>query len=133
MCACPVLRPRRDRVHQAIAAPRRGLRSVNNDGSRDYSLSRLNSTAFALAVYASQAGCPGTTQDSLPAAGQALPGGVRYPQGSNERFPRYNLFLLSQDRSYAVAWQGVQRSGEVAAHGLADDRALASYQLTPVV
>ena len=31
-------------------------------------------------------GHPATTQDSLPAAGQALPGGVGYPQGSIERF-----------------------------------------------
>src|SRR3954452_16409047 len=35
-------------------------------------------------------GYPGATQDSLPAAGQALPGGVGYPQGSCERFLRYN-------------------------------------------
>ena len=27
------------------------------------------------------------TQDSLPAAGQALPDGIGYPLGSNERFP----------------------------------------------
>jgi hypothetical protein len=32
-------------------------------------------------------GCPPTTPDSLPAAGQALPGGIGYPQGSDERFP----------------------------------------------
>src|SRR3954463_15564455 len=33
------------------------------------------------------AGYPNTTQDSLPAAGQALPDGAGYPRGSNERFP----------------------------------------------
>src|SRR3954452_18320833 len=33
------------------------------------------------------AGYPGTTQDSLPAAGQALPDGAGYPQGPIERFP----------------------------------------------
>ena len=27
-------------------------------------------------------GCPSTTQDSLPAAGPALPDGIGYPQGS---------------------------------------------------
>jgi len=32
-------------------------------------------------------GRPSTTQDSLPAAGHALPGGIGYPQGSDERFP----------------------------------------------
>src|SRR5215210_2357515 len=45
-------------------------------GSRD-DLSRLNRTAWALAVYASQWESPPPTQDSLPAAGQALPGGIR--------------------------------------------------------
>ena len=40
-------------------------------------------------------GCPHRTQDSLPAAGQALPGGIGCPQGSNERFPN-SLFPLSQ-------------------------------------
>jgi len=31
---------------------------------------------------------PLTTPDSLPGAGQALPGGLGYPQGSDERFPK---------------------------------------------
>jgi len=39
-------------------------------------LSTLNSMAFGLAVYASQGRLPDTTQDSLPAAGQALLDGV---------------------------------------------------------
>jgi hypothetical protein len=56
-----------------------------NEGSRD-DLSRLNYTAFDLAVYASQGRSPAPTQDSLPAAGPALPDGIGYPQGSNERF-----------------------------------------------
>jgi len=58
-------------------------------------LSRLNSTALALAVYASQWSLLAPTQDSLPAAGQALPGGIGYPQGSDERFQTVFL-LLSQ-------------------------------------
>ena len=41
-------------------------------------------------------GRPSTTQDSLPAAGQALPGGISYPQGSDERFLSSSLVLLSQ-------------------------------------
>jgi hypothetical protein len=40
-------------------------------------------------------GRPTTTQDSLLAAGPALPGGIGYPQGSGERFPSSRLFLLS--------------------------------------
>jgi hypothetical protein len=39
-------------------------------------LSTLHSMAFGLTVYASQCGLPRPTQDSLPAAGQALPGGL---------------------------------------------------------
>ena len=39
-------------------------------------LSTLNSMAFGLAVYASQCGLPRPTQNSLPAAGQALPDGL---------------------------------------------------------
>ena len=31
-------------------------------------------------------GHPPTAQDSLPAAGPALPDGIGYPQGFNERF-----------------------------------------------
>ena len=39
-----------------------------------------------------------TTQDSLPAVGQTLPGGTGYPQGPNERFPHVSPhdILLSQ-------------------------------------
>jgi hypothetical protein len=38
------------------------------------------------------------TQDSFSGAGQALPDGIGYPQGSDERFPScfLHLFLLSQ-------------------------------------
>ncbi len=46
----------------------------------------------------SSAGYPVTTQDSLPAAGQALPDGLGYPHGPNERFQIYVMLivLLSQ-------------------------------------
>jgi hypothetical protein len=47
--------------HRTAKAPAKGL-------------STLNSMAFGLAVYASQCKLPRPTQDSLPAAGQALPG-----------------------------------------------------------
>jgi hypothetical protein len=54
VCLCPVLRPRRDRTHQALMVCRRGPRAVHAEGSPRVVLSRLNSTALALAVYASQ-------------------------------------------------------------------------------
>jgi len=50
---------------------------VNNGGSREQKISGLDRTALGLAVYASQWRSPATTQDSLPAAGQALPDGIR--------------------------------------------------------
>src|SRR4051812_16182558 len=42
-----------------------------------------------------RAGCPDSTQDSLPVAGQALPDGIGYPQGSYESFPRCNRYISS--------------------------------------
>lgn len=65
---------------------RRGPRYVHNEGSREYSfrgsITRLRHWLSTLR----SAGYPYTTQDSLPAAGQALPDGLDYPQGSIERF-----------------------------------------------
>ena len=40
------------------------------------------------------AGYPAPTQDSLPAAGQALPDGLFHPQGSDERFQSCFLHLI---------------------------------------
>jgi len=60
-----------------------------------FQLSRLNRTASGLAVYASSGVLPRKTQNSLPAAGQALPDGLGYPQGCYERFLML-LILLSR-------------------------------------
>ena len=60
--------------------------SDNNEGSPRGMISGLNRTAFDRAVYASPWRLPATAQDSLPAAGPALPDGIGYPQGFNERF-----------------------------------------------
>jgi len=49
---------------------------VHGEDSGRLSFSGLNHTAFDLAVYASQDRSPGPTQDSLLAAGPALPGGI---------------------------------------------------------
>ena len=66
--------------------PRHGPRSVHGRGSRSYSfrgsITRLRHWLSTLR----SAGCPYTTQDSLPAVGQTLPDGLGYPQGSDERF-----------------------------------------------
>jgi len=85
MRACPALRPRRDLRTQPDQCVGAAFRYFKNVGSRDR-ITRLNHTACSLPVYASQYRSPGTTQHSVPAAGQALPDGIGYPQGSNERF-----------------------------------------------
>jgi hypothetical protein len=70
--------------------------------TRGCAISGLNSTASALAVYASWYGLRRRcTQDSLPAAGQALLGGIVYPQGSYERFQRCNRYIHPPFPSFA--------------------------------
>ena len=94
-CPCPVLRPRRDRVRQAIAAPRRGLRSVNNDGSRDmnhFGAQSHGSLTRCLRFAARVTPAPRKTRFRLLA--RLCRAGIGYPQGSNERFPRYDRFLV---------------------------------------
>lgn len=60
-------------------------------------ISRLNHTAFAIAVYASRPWSPMVMQDSLPTAGQALSGWIGYQQGHYERFQLFRVrVLLSQ-------------------------------------
>jgi len=90
MCLRPALRPRRDRRYRDKATLRQvgtAPRTAYGEGSPREVISGLHHTALALAVYASQCGFRRPTQDSLLAAGQALPDGIGYPQGSNERFP----------------------------------------------
>lgn len=90
------LRPRQDHwrltIRDAAARPpwrkRRGLLHCRFRGS----IPRLWCSLSTLRP----GGLPPRTQDSLPAAGQALPGGLD-PQGSNERFQSVlHLILLSQ-------------------------------------
>src|SRR6202789_2075408 len=75
-----------------------------DEGSRQLVISGLNHRAFDLAVYASQWRSPAPTQDSLPAAGPALPDGIGYPQGFNERF-HIEMILLSR-----ASWRKVRPS-----------------------
>ena len=69
---------------------------VNNGGSRKQrfrgSIARHWDSLFTLR----REGHPSTTQNSLPAAGQALPGGIRLPAGLREKFPSSSLFPLSR-------------------------------------
>lgn len=85
--ARPALRPRSDELHLAISVQlTRPSHSSKTPAPTGICISGLHHTAYALAVYASQRRSPDTTQDSLPAGGSPLPGGIRYPQGPNEKF-----------------------------------------------
>ncbi len=76
-------------------------------------LSKLNSMAFGLAVYASQGVCTkgaaqsrGPTQDSLPAAGQALPDGLYTRKVPTKGFKVASLHLIPLSQ----AWLGTMKS-----------------------
>ena len=75
--------------------------SDNDEGSPRKLISGLDRTASDLAVYASSWRLPAITQDSLPAAGPALPDRINYPQGSVKRF--HIMFLLSR-----ASWRNVR-------------------------
>lgn len=82
---------------EAVAAPRMVPSALTTASAPAWIIvSRLDHTARMLAVYASQGRSPATTQDSLPAAWPAWPGGIGYPLGSVTRFRQVICFLLVQ-------------------------------------
>ena len=114
VCTCPVLRPRRDRARQAIAAlsARPPSTATTTAPAMSHFRGSITRPSHSLSTLRS-AGHPAATQDSLPAAGQALPGGIGYPQGSLERF-QSSLHLSSFPR---LPWRTVV----LEARGLAHD------------
>ncbi len=91
---------------------RRGPRSDHDEGSRDKVTFEAQSHSFST-------GClrfagwvtPPTTQDSLPVAGSALPDGLGYPQGSDERFQTHLMFVILLSHAFRGARSGLQFSG----------------------
>ena len=73
-------------THQAVTVRQHGPRTHHDEGSSREVISGLNGTASTLAVYASPRGSPQRTQDSLLAAGQALPDGIRTRRVPTKRF-----------------------------------------------
>jgi hypothetical protein len=61
--------------------------SLTTSAPANSTLSGLNRTARSLAVYASQRRLPGRHARLAPGCWPALPDGVGYPQGPDERFP----------------------------------------------
>ena len=92
-------------TRQALTTRRRGPRIVPRRGlPRAMYLSRLNHTASALAVYASQDGLLRHHARLASGCRPALPGGFGYPQGSNERFQ--NATLPWQSSSFPkLSWR----------------------------
>jgi hypothetical protein len=90
-----VLRPRPacvpDRLRNACVAPA----TLTTKAPTTTTLSRLNSMAFGLAVYASRCRLPFIAQDSLPGAGQALLDGL-LPARSQYKVSNHSIFLLIQ-------------------------------------
>ena len=114
---CPALRPRpgchAKPFRHSSAAPA----DLTTKAPAIKFLSRLNHTASAVAVYASPGGRPRQTQDSLPAADYALPGGIGYPQGGYERF----LMLVSHlPPPPGLAWRDRSQLTSQAARPYAD-------------
>ena len=65
-------------------------------------ISGLNHVAFDLAALRSD-GRPPPRKTRFPAAGPALPDGIGYPQGFNERFHIFEMILLSR-----ASWRKVK-------------------------
>jgi hypothetical protein len=82
-CSPTPARPNCQAIRQVGTAPRA---SYGESSPREV-ISGLNHSASAHAVYASQCGSHHPTQDSLLAAGPALPDRIAYPSDSTERFP----------------------------------------------
>lgn len=85
-------------ARQALRRSRHGPRYVQNEGSRNLAFEAQSHGLGTRCLRFVRCSCPHPTQNSLPAAGQALPDGTDYPQGSAKRFLNRVLpfILLSQ-------------------------------------
>ena len=102
LCLCPALRPRRDRTHQTISMRRCCPRCVHDEGSHDGSFGAqshgLGTRCLRFAGWVAPS--PRKTRFRLP--GQALPGGVDNPQGSDERFQICVLHVIPLSRAFVA-------------------------------
>lgn len=69
-------------------------------------ISGLNHAAWTLAVYASPQQLPTAAQDSLPAGGQPLPGGLNGPLGPSRNFMAASMPPIPSDQASPGAPEG---------------------------
>ncbi len=88
-----------------MAACRRGPRSDHDEGSYIATF-EAQSHGFSTGClrFAGQVTLA-TTQDSLPVAGSALPDGLGYPQGSDERFQTHVMFVILLSPAFVAQGQ----------------------------
>jgi len=109
MTARSGLRPRRDRWSPANTGHRRGPHLCQGRGlSRPSNAfgAQCPSSTGSLPTLRSP-GLPGSTHGSLPTAAQALSGGIGYPQGCCERFPRAIVTSHPPSASFRGAMTGI--------------------------
>ena len=103
-----VLRPRCDQARwwvQVSLMPGAAPASDKDEGSRQGAF-RGSIAQRLISLSTLRSGrSPAPTQDSLPAAGPALPDGIGYPQGSCKRFHICDAFLL-----FRASWRNVRPS-----------------------
>src|SRR5882724_8147046 len=112
--ACPALRPRRDRHAKPLRRVDVAFRNFGTRRLPPLSISGLNHTACALAVYASQPGSPLDHARLASGWGLALAGRVWLPARSLVKFPHY--FMASS--SPRLPWR-IQNSIVTLDEGLA--------------
>ncbi len=126
--ACPALRPRRDRHAKPLRRVDVAFRNFGTRRLPPLSISGLNHTACALAVYASQPGSPLDHARLASGWGLALAGRAWLPARSLVKFPRY--FMASSSPRLRLAHPKLDSDG-----GRADgaERPLAAMSLVLAV
>ncbi len=104
LCLCPALRPRQDRrarpLRHANMAP-----ALTTTKAPALQLSRLNHTASALAVYASQHGLPHDHARLASGCRPSSTGRDFHPQGSNKRFQTHIMCAILLFQAFVAQGQ----------------------------
>ena len=104
LCVCPALRPRRDRrvrpLRHADAAP-----ALTTTKAPALQLSRLNHTASALTVYASQDGLPHHHARLASGCRPSSTGRAWLPAGFQQRFQTHVMFIILLFQAFVAQGQ----------------------------